>query len=269
MDLEARKGAQATWGYRECGTVEGDFHGYLDYFHVVERKRYEAYPWLQQLLEETAFRFNGKRVLEIGPGQGTDLVQFARAGAECAAVDITEAHLQSTARNFGCRGLRAPDLYKVDATNLPYGRPVFDLVFSNGVLHHIPEADRVVAEVKRVLNPSGLFVFLVYNKWSWFALHKALTAFVDPVCLWKPWTWKFNLFRAIRLGWDGWLSTLEEGADGKERKPYIKLYTVGDLSRLLGGWEWSSHTYCGSPMPDSLTGRSLGGWFHVVYARRP
>lgn len=241
MDLQARKGAQATWGYRQCGTVEGQFSSHLGYFHEVERKRYEAYPWLYRLLYELGV--GGKRVLEIGPGQGTDLVQFVEQGAECEAVDITEAHLQSTARNFGCRGLKTPVLWKMDATELPFHDKQVDLVFMNGVLHHIPEADEVVAEVKRVLKPSGLFVFLVYNKWSWF-----------------------NLYRTLRRSP---LWAIEEGADGKDRKPYIKLYTKRDLSRLLEGWKWSSTTQCGSPMPDWACGKSLGGWFHVVYARKP
>jgi hypothetical protein len=88
---------------------------------------------------------------------------------------------------------------------------------------------------------------------------------VDPVCLWKPWTWKFNLIRAIRMGWDGWWSTLEQGADGVDRKPYIKLYTRGILSKLLGDrWQWAmSCTLTMSPLPDWI---GFGGWFHEVVA---
>lgn len=48
-----------------------------------------------------------------------------------------------------------------DAINLPFPKEKFNLVFSNCVLEHIPELDKVLEEVARVLKRNGLFVFTV------------------------------------------------------------------------------------------------------------
>ena len=40
------------------------------------------------------------------------------------------------------------------------------MVFSHGVLHHIPEIDRAQREIARVLCPGGELVLMVYAKWS-------------------------------------------------------------------------------------------------------
>jgi SAM-dependent methyltransferase len=44
---------------------------------------------------------------------------------------------------------------QADATNLPYGDGTFDYIVSNDVFEHIPNADRLVTDMKRVLKPGG------------------------------------------------------------------------------------------------------------------
>ena len=48
-----------------------------------------------------------------------------------------------------------------DAINLPFPKEKFNFVFSNCVIEHIPELDKVLEEVSRVLKKNGLFVFTV------------------------------------------------------------------------------------------------------------
>jgi SAM-dependent methyltransferase len=237
---DAREHAIRQWTANPCGLERN--------YAETERVRYETYPWLKKLLDVYTVGAYQKRVLEIGPGVGTDLVQFARAGAICHGVDITRAHLNHTHGNFHREGLTFFGSL-CDAADLSeYGDGYFDLVLCNGVLHHIPEDEQVIAEIHRVLRPGGILLLIVYNRWSWFWLYKLLT--------WRPW----------KLDWAGHLATLERGADGVERKPYIKPYTRRMLEKLLLGWIWWSGTECGSPLPDQLTGMTLGGWFHVVHA---
>lgn len=42
----------------------------------------------------------------------------------------------------------------------------FDIVFSHGVLHHVPDIDRAQREVHRVLRPHGELIVMLYAKWS-------------------------------------------------------------------------------------------------------
>jgi SAM-dependent methyltransferase len=49
---------------------------------------------------------------------------------------------------------------------LPYDDDSFDMVFSHGVLHHVPEIERAQREIHRVLRPGGELVVMLYARWS-------------------------------------------------------------------------------------------------------
>jgi ubiquinone/menaquinone biosynthesis C-methylase UbiE len=112
---------------------------------------------------------SGKRVLEIGPGAGGHSALFAKHGAVVTSVDLTAHRARATQAKFdlmddraaGCAALQG------DAENLPFGDGVFDIVYSNGVLHHTLDTEKAMGEVHRVLKPGGQAVILLYCKSSW------------------------------------------------------------------------------------------------------
>src|SRR5205085_2094425 len=55
---------------------------------------------------------------------------------------------------------------QADATRLPFRPASFDVVYSHGVLHHIPDIGAAVAEVYRVLRPGGRAVVMLYHRRS-------------------------------------------------------------------------------------------------------
>jgi SAM-dependent methyltransferase len=118
---------------------------------------------------------DGRRVLEIGSGSGGHSALFAKHGARMTSIDITWERAAATARKFellGDRG-RACLAAQADAESLPFADGVFDIVYSNGVLHHTRDTERAVAEALRVLRPGGLAVVMLYCKSSfhyWFTL---------------------------------------------------------------------------------------------------
>ena len=256
---EARQQAQAQWNANPCGAVDTTEYDRA-FFSRVETERYRDQYWMRDVFDYTSFR--GKRLLEIGVGLGTDLKQFGRAGAECYGADITDTHLELTARNFELEGLHV-DLRKADATRLPYPDGFFDCVYSFGVIHHIPDVDAVVREICRVLKPGGTFQVAVYHR---FSVHTAWL-FMDAL----------RRGQLTRIGIDGVLSTIERGADGVRIKPYVKLYSRGHLLRLLrAAGLCPSRTvirhvsFDGVPLMNQFRRfEMLLGWYVCAFARKP
>ena len=95
----------------------------------------------------------GEAILDLGCGTGDLSVRIAQAGAEVWGVDADPAMLAQARAKF-------PDLrfLQADAMALPdFGR-TFDAVFSNAVLHWIPDLGRLAEGLARVLRPGGRFV---------------------------------------------------------------------------------------------------------------
>jgi ubiquinone/menaquinone biosynthesis C-methylase UbiE len=111
----------------------------------------------------------GKRVLEVGPGAGAHSALFARHGALVTAVDITFPRARATAAKLALIDGpgAASGAIQADAERLPFADNTFDIVYSNGVLHHTHDTEAAVAEAYRVLKPGGQAVIMLYCKSSW------------------------------------------------------------------------------------------------------
>lgn len=170
LDSEAKQRSQAVWGASPAGTTLGGgaAPGTREFFDTAKDRRAEgemAWLWEALPVEETA----GKRVLEIGCGAGFDAFAFSQAGAFYTGIDITPENIERTRLHLGFYGYE-PNLLQADAENLPFDDDTFDVVFSNGVLHHTPDMANAFAEACRVLRPGGEFWVTVYHRNSVFYL---------------------------------------------------------------------------------------------------
>ncbi|HET8616860.1 MAG TPA: class I SAM-dependent methyltransferase [Actinomycetales bacterium] len=100
-----------------------------------------------------ALRTSGAReVLEIGCGRGLFAQRLqTELGVRVLATDRSVAMVQATAG----RGVSAE---VADADHLPYPADSFDAVVAMWMLYHVPDLDRTLAEVRRVLRPGGVLV---------------------------------------------------------------------------------------------------------------
>jgi ubiquinone/menaquinone biosynthesis C-methylase UbiE len=110
-------------------------------------------------------RFPGARLLEVGCGMGTDLLQFARGGAKCSGMDLTPRSIEITRQHFAAYDEHA-ELLVGDSERLPFPDELFDVVYSNGVLHHTPDTAGAIREVHRVLKRGGVAKVMIYHKSS-------------------------------------------------------------------------------------------------------
>jgi SAM-dependent methyltransferase len=131
------------------------------FFREVERERYALEPHIPEIVRFADWR--GRDVLEAGCGIGTDAAQFARANARYTGIDFSPTALDLARRRFEMAGLEGSFVHG-PVTNLPFPDSSFDLVYSNGVIHHVPQTERAVHEFRRVLRPGGTALVMVYHR---------------------------------------------------------------------------------------------------------
>jgi ubiquinone/menaquinone biosynthesis C-methylase UbiE len=104
-----------------------------------------------------------KSVLDVGCGNGYVTCQFAAAGADIVAVDLTRKAVELTQTRLILAGLTG-EVKQADAESLPFEDEAFDTVVSFGVLHHTPDTEKAVSEVHRVLKPGGRLLLMLYHR---------------------------------------------------------------------------------------------------------
>lgn len=93
-----------------------------------------------------------QRVLEVGCGWGEFAERVVReVGAEVIAVDLSVRMVE-----LACE--RGVDARVGDVQELPFGDGEFDCAIANWMLYHVPDLDRGLAEVARVLQPGARLV---------------------------------------------------------------------------------------------------------------
>ena len=123
----------------------------------------EMYPewesnFRDYMFPRTAESFQSNRVLDAGCGIGRHAYYAAHYGAEVWAVDISDA-VEVAARNTMGTGAR---VIQADLNQLPFREESFDLVYSMGVLHHLPDPERAFRYLLRFVKPGGEFRMFLY-----------------------------------------------------------------------------------------------------------
>ncbi len=167
------------WQTHPCGAeLVGDLNEetraeYEDFFRRYDDYRYSTEPHILSNLDR--IDFTNKKVLEIGLGQGADSEQIARRGGIFSGADLTKEAVKRTRMRFSLHDLAHERIEQASALDLPFSDDKFDIVFSHGVLHHIPEIKAAEQEIHRVLKPNGELVVMLYAKRS---LNYLLSIFV-------------------------------------------------------------------------------------------
>ena len=187
-----------------------------NFSYAEKRKfRYSLQDYMHSTFEFE--KFAGKLVLDLGCGAGIDSAEFARNGASVISADFTRTATKSTQSLFREANLPA-QVAQADAMSLPFKDKTFDGVYTFGVLHHIPDIEKAVAEINRVIKPGGQIMAMLYNKDSLL------------------YGYSIVYLRGIKEGLLGKL-TMDEilalYSERREDNPYTKVYTKAEAGALF------------------------------------
>ncbi len=164
--MEAAKEATCKfWNENPCGTAAS--------WHQSQELRFRVTdPYLLPYLDGPLF--DGKRVLEVGCGQGLDGAKIVQRCRSYVGIDLSEASIEIACREVDAvKPSTVSTKFRVaDAETLPFDTESFDAAYSIGVLHHTPNFDRAVAEIHRVLVPGGDCLLMLYRRYTplWLVL---------------------------------------------------------------------------------------------------
>ena len=156
------------WDLRPCNIKHSNAEfGTVEYFNEVEKRKYFVEPHIPQFAEFA--KWNGKKVLEIGCGIGTDAVNFVRAGADYTGIELSQNSLNiAQMRLFQVFNLTGK-FYCGNAEELDSFLPIetYDLIYSFGVIHHTPKPHLIVKQLLQYMNEDSEFRLMLYSRDSW------------------------------------------------------------------------------------------------------
>jgi SAM-dependent methyltransferase len=135
------------------GLWEANAQWWIDGFTAGADAEYE-----EQILPMAAEHLAGaRRVLDVGTGEGQLSRLAVKGGAELVVgVDPTWAQVTVARERAG-----GPHYGRAEAATLPFPDESFDAVVACLVFEHINQMEQAIAEVARVLEPGGRFLFFL------------------------------------------------------------------------------------------------------------
>lgn len=105
-------------------------------------------------------------VLDLCCATGEHLMEMAPVVKRGVGLDFSAPFVERARKTKEARGIVNVEFVEGNARHLPFEDRSFDLVYCFSSLYHIPKVDEVIAEIARVLRPSGVCILEMGNRWS-------------------------------------------------------------------------------------------------------
>ena len=114
--------------------------------------QYATGPNARDMAFEAVAEAEPRRVLEVGCGRG-ELAERIATELDCELVAVDQSE-----HMVGLTRARGVDARVGDVQSLPFADGEFDVVLAAWMLYHVPDIDRALGEIDRVLRPGGRLV---------------------------------------------------------------------------------------------------------------
>ena len=291
-DVEKKQqDVQAFWNEKPCDSdVSLKAHDDRTYYEEIESDRYKYQGHINHIMGWLSWE--NRKVLEIGTGVGTDARNIISRGGEYQGINVDQGSVDATAKALKVYRL-AGNVIQCSATDLVFPDNSFDIVYSFGVLHHIPDVERAVSEINRVLKPGGKLLVMLYNRSSInykleiLVIRKLFVRLLRIPGLIRVFGLMglpeiklrrhAELFASRKMSAEEWLSRNTDGPDN----PYSLVYSRQEIEKVLNKFVIDKNEVfyfdarhwglLGKLLPASIVdylGRRWG-WHRVVYASKP
>lgn len=116
-----------------------------------------TYGWFNWFFDRLLKIPEDARILELGCGPGylwKECSSRIAAGWDITLSDLSSGMLDAAWRNLVVTG-RAFKFEEIDAQSIPYDSETFDAVIANHMLYHVPDRQKAITEIRRVLKADG------------------------------------------------------------------------------------------------------------------
>lgn len=137
----------------------------------------------ERLVFALAGRLSGRRVLDVGTGDGTYAIEAARRDARATGIDVDLAMLAAARSRSESAGVSVA-LREARTEELPFDDGAFDVVLAVTVLCFVPDPGGAVREMARVLAPGGRLVLGELGRFSVWAAERRVRGWLGS-SMWK------------------------------------------------------------------------------------
>ncbi|MDC0939991.1 class I SAM-dependent methyltransferase [Candidatus Pelagibacter sp.] len=180
--------------------------------------------------------FKNKTVLDAGCGGGRYSYAITKLGAKkVTGIDFGDLGLKIAKKNYG--KVKNLNFKKGNVLNLPFKNDSFDVVFSNGVLHHTTNLKKGLSELVRVCKPGGDIWLYLYSTGGIFWFSRNL---MNKLMKKIPYSLTEEFLKVMKMPenrfifMDNWYVPIEQHCSHKDIYKYLKKLNVSKIEKVSG-----------------------------------
>ena len=147
-----------------------------DFYNDVKFPNYDDVEDFGSLLDKSRKSVFGKKlddeipmrtnILEAGCGTGQMSIALSRYGRQVYGIDLSKGSLIEAKKFISSNNIKSVHLFRMNIFKLFFEENTFDIVISNGVLHHTYNPKLAFSKLVKVLKPEGIIVIGLYHKYG-------------------------------------------------------------------------------------------------------